>query len=189
MLSATDPLRAHPQRILVAGVSGAGKTTFAGRLGQLLQVPHTEIDSLFHGPNWTQRTDFMADVDRLTQGRGWVTEWQYGQARGMLAQRADTLIWLDFPMPVSMWRLIRRTVGRRLRHQELWNGNVEPALHRVFTDRDHIIRWGWRTRSKLKAAVPALEKAQPELQIVRLRSPREAEHWVKSLRRSLAAGW
>ncbi|POH74229.1 AAA family ATPase [Arthrobacter glacialis] len=189
MLSATDPLPARPQRILVAGVSGSGKTSLAGRLGQLLEVPHTEIDALFHGPNWTERTDFMADVDHLSSAPGWVTEWQYRQARPLLAERADTLLWLDFPMPVSMWRLIRRTARRRLRREELWNGNFEGPLWTLFTDRDHIIRWGWQTRNKLKAAIPVLAQSQPHLQVVRLRSPREVEHWVKNLRHALAAGW
>lgn len=55
----------------------------------MLDVPHTEIDSLFHGPNWTPRQSFVADVEALTNAEAWVTEWQYGQARGMLAQRAD----------------------------------------------------------------------------------------------------
>lgn len=189
MFSATDPLPALPRRVLVAGVSGSGKTTIARRLGQLLEVPHTEIDSLFHGPNWEPRADFMADVGRFSNAPGWVTEWQYGQARPLLAERADTLVWLDFPVPVSMWRLIRRTARRRLRREELWNGNFEGSLWAVFTDRDHIIRWGWQTRNKLKAAVPVLAQTRPQLQIVRLRSPREAELWVNNLRHALAAGW
>ena len=33
-------------RIVVAGPSGSGKTTFAARLGRLLDIPHTEMDSL-----------------------------------------------------------------------------------------------------------------------------------------------
>ncbi|MHA7306188.1 P-loop NTPase family protein [Arthrobacter sp. TMN-49] len=189
MLSALNPLPLRPQRILIAGVTGAGKTTLASRLGELLQVPHTELDSLFHGPDWVPRESFVDDVEVLTRCPGWVSEWQYNMVRVMLAERADTLIWLDFSFRTSMWRLIRRTIRRRLRHQELWNGNYEGPLRAVFTDRDHIIRWGWRTRNKFKVAVPALERTQPHLHIVRLRSPREAELWVQELRHALAAGW
>ena len=36
-------------RILIAGPSGSGKTTFAARLGRLLGIPHTEMDSLHWG--------------------------------------------------------------------------------------------------------------------------------------------
>ena len=187
MFTASDPLPEHPQRILVAGVSGAGKTTLARRLAALLGIGYTELDSLFHGPNWEPRAEFMSDVDRLTQDLTWVSEWQYATVRRMLASRADTLIWLDYPMPLSMARLIRRTVRRRRQREELWNGNYEGPLWGIFTDADHIIRWGWRTRNKLKALVPTLEQKFPGLRVVRLRSPREADAWLGRLAEQLAA--
>lgn len=181
MLSAADPLPRRPQRILVAGVSGSGKTTLARHIARRLKLQHTEIDSLFHGPNWEPRAAFTDDVEQFSSAPSWVTEWQYGAVRRMLAGRADTLVWLDFPVPVSMARLIRRTVSRRLRRIELWNGNLEPALHTLFTDSEHIIRWGWRTRNKLKVLVPTLEDKFPGLCVVRLVSPAEAEAWLGRL--------
>lgn len=154
-----------------------------------MEVPHTEIDSLFHGPNWVPRAEFMSDVEQLTQEPGWVTEWQYGAARPLLAARADTLVWLDFPVPVSMARLIRRTVRRRLGRVELWNGNVEGPLYTLFTDPDHIIRWGWRTRHKLRKSMPGVRAAHPQLAIVHLRSPRQAECWLLGLANAVEHGW
>lgn len=173
----------------MAGVSGSGKTTLAARIGGLLGLPHTEIDSLFHGPNWVPRAEFMSDVEHLTQEPGWVTEWQYRLVRPLLAARADTLVWLDFPVPVSMARLVRRTVRRRLGRVELWNGNLEGPLHTLFTDADHIIRWGWRTRHKLREAMPRVRTAHPQLTIVHLRSPRQAERWLRGLANAVEHGW
>ncbi|MGO2542611.1 MAG: AAA family ATPase [Specibacter sp.] len=181
MLTAADPLPARPHRVLVAGVSGSGKTTLAGQLARILALPCTELDSLYHGPNWMPRTDFEDDVDQLTRAPGWVTEWQYRQVRRLLAGRADTLVWLDFPVRVSMARLIRRTVRRRLRAEELWNDNFEGPLWTIFTDRDHIIRWGWRTRHTLKGLVPSLEGKFPGLHVVRLTSPAEVDAWRERL--------
>lgn len=187
MFTAADPPPEHPQRILVTGVSGAGKSTFARRLATLLGMKYTELDSLFHGPNWEPRAQFADDVDHLTQEPRWVTEWQYGAVRPLLAERADTLIWLDYPVAVSMRRLIWRTVRRRLRREELWNGNYEGPLWGIFSDHDHIIRWGWRTRNSLRTLVPQLDSAIPGLHVVRLRSPREAEAWVSQLASSRVA--
>ena len=79
-------------RILIAGPSGSGKTTFAARLGRILNIPHTEMDSLHWGPNWTPRPSFEADVQALIERPAWITEWQYPQARGRLLERADVVI-------------------------------------------------------------------------------------------------
>ncbi|NII40451.1 adenylate kinase family enzyme [Curtobacterium flaccumfaciens] len=62
--------------------------------------------------------------------------------RQLLAERADTLVWLDLPKPVAFVRLLRRTVRRRLQRTALWNGDVEPPLWTFCTREDHILRWG-----------------------------------------------
>jgi adenylate kinase family enzyme len=181
MFGASDPVDWTPRRVLVAGVSGVGKTTLASAISSILGVPHTEIDALFHGPDWVPRESFLRDVETLTSKDAWVTEWQYTQVRPLLARRADTLVWLDLPVRVALWRLITRTLRRSRSGVELWNGNVEPPLRRIFVDRDHIIRWGVRTRRKLKPVVPRLESEYPGLRVVRLRSQRDVEVWLATL--------
>ncbi|CAM3457694.1 AAA family ATPase [Nocardioides dubius] len=178
MLGADDPLPIRPRRILVAGVSGSGKTTLAARIADAVGSPHTEIDALFHGPDWTPRPEFLDDVAALIAQPVWVTEWQYASARALLAARADTLLWLDLPFRVTLWRVVRRTVRRSRRREVLWNGNVEPPLHSMLTDRDHIIRWAIRTRRKYPALVARAAAAHPGLVVVRLRSQREIDAWL-----------
>jgi adenylate kinase family enzyme len=178
LLAATDGLPRRPQRVLVAGTSGAGKTSVAARLGQALALPHVEIDALFHGPGWTPRLSFTFEVDTFSAQRAWVTEWQYDSVRALLAERADLLVWLDLPRARVMRQVISRTVGRRLRRQRLWNANVEPPLWTIFTDREHIVRWAWTTHPESAQRVLALAEQRPELMIVRLRSWREVQHWL-----------
>lgn len=179
MIGSDDPLPSRPQRVLVAGVSGVGKTTLAGRVSRILDVPYTEIDALFHGENWTPRDAFMSDVDAFTRRDAWVTEWQYSVARPLLAERADLLIWLDLPfMRVTLPRVIRRTIRRRARREPLWNGNTEGPLLTFFSDPEHIVRWAWSTRHKYIESVPRLEADHENLIVVRLRTQREVERWV-----------
>lgn len=166
----------------MAGVSGVGKTTLAGRIARTIGAPHTEIDALFHGPGWVPREEFLDDVRALTAQDAWVTEWQYASARPLLAERADVLVWLDLPFfTTTLPRVIRRTVRRRLRREELWNGNTEGPLHTFFTDREHIVRWAWSTRNKYRAGVPQAAAEFPHLAVVRLRSRREVERWLTGL--------
>ena len=182
MLSARQTLPGPtPARVLVAGVSGVGKTTVARRIGEKLGLPHTEIDSLFHGPNWTPRSAFDAEVRELVARPAWVTEWQYSSARPVLAARADLLVWLDLPFRVTLARVIRRTLRRARTRETLWNGNVEPGLWHAVTDAEGIIVWAVKTRKKYRREVPALEAEHPGLAIVRIRSQREADAWLSRL--------
>jgi adenylate kinase family enzyme len=175
VLGAGDPLPGRPRRVLVAGASGSGKTTLARRLSAVLGVPHVEIDALRHGPGWEPREAFEADVDAFSSGPEWVTEWQYDQVRGTLALRADLLVWLDLPRRVVMRQVVLRTVRRRLRREELWNGNTEPPLHELFTDPEHVVRWAWSSYGWSAQRVTALPD---DLTVVRLRSRRETRRWL-----------
>lgn len=178
MLSVHDPLPTRPRRVLVAGVSGSGKSTLARRIGELLDLPYTEVDALHHGAGWTKRPEFEADVDAFTSQGSWVTEWQYSIVRGLLAERADLMVWLDLPYPLVLSRVVRRTLRRRLRREVLWNGNVEPPLHTFFTDPEHVVRWSISTRNLNRQRVPALEAAHPHLVVVRLRRDRDVQRWL-----------
>lgn len=160
-----------------------GKTTLAAEVARRLDIPHVEIDALFHGPDWTPRPAFEADVAAFTAEEAWVTEWQYGSARELVADRAEVLVWLDLPFRLTLARVVRRTVGRRLRREVLWNGNTEGPLHTVLTDPEHIIRWSISTRRKYGQLVPEAVAARPHLQLVRLRSRREVEQWLAGLSR------
>ncbi len=162
----------------MAGTSGSGKTTLASCIGEVLGIRHVEIDALFHGPGWTPRVTFAAEVEAFSAEPDWVTEWQYGTVRDLLAQRADLLVWLDLSRATVMGRVVRRTVRRRLLRQVLWNGNIEPPLWTVFTDSEHIVRWAWSTHHKSARRVAAVHQQRPNLVIVRLPNQRDVEHWI-----------
>ena len=176
-----------PRRIVIAGTSGAGKTTLARQVGEKLGLPHTEIDALFHGPDWTPRPEFQADIEELVQQERWVTEWQYPAARPLLAAHADTLLWLDYPRALIMWRVVKRTLKRWATREELWNGNREPGLWHAFTHKEGIARWAWETYELTEERVRQLEASGAQIDIVRLRSPRQASAWLQRAQAALAA--
>lgn len=147
-------------------------------LSQALNVPHVEIDALFHGPGWTPRESFAVEVEAFSSRPTWVTEWQYHDARRVLSERADLLVWLDLSRATVMRQVVMRTIRRRLHRQVLWNGNMEPPLWTILTDREHIVRWAWTTHHKSAERIALLGRQRPELDIVRLRSWSEARRWL-----------
>jgi len=184
MLSASDPLPLRPERVLIAGVTGAGKTALARRAASHWNLVHHEIDALHHGPNWTPRPDFLDDVRAFAATDRWVTEWQY-TSKGtdpILAPRAQLVVWLDYPWPIVRARLLRRTLGRSILRTRMYNGNVEKPIWQMIATRDpeeSILAWQSTTRHKWEERMPRVEADFPHLTIVRLRHPRETEQWLR----------
>ena len=151
----------------------------AARIAAVLGIHHVEIDALFHGPDWTPRPTFEADVHRFAAEPAWVTEWQYSLVRAHLAERADLLVWLDLPRALVMRQVVRRTLIRRLRRQHLWNGNVEPPLRTFFSDPEHVVRWAWNTHHRNQVRTSELVRQRPDLTVVRLRDRIQVAHWLQ----------
>ncbi|OAN42335.1 MULTISPECIES: hypothetical protein [Mycobacteriaceae] len=187
LLGPLDPLPSTTRRILVTGSSGAGKSTLRETISTTLHLPTVEIDSLHHGPHWTPRQTFAADVDDFTSGPSWVVEWQYSQVRAMLLDRADVLVWLDHSRWTVTHRVVRRTLRRRIRRIELWNGNHEPPLRTIFTDREHIIRWSWRTHRKRRCEALDVAHGVGGPLVVRLAGQHQVDTWVRGPLAKLAA--
>lgn len=187
LLRPLDPLPPTTRRILVTGSSGAGKSTLRETISTTLHLPTVEVDALHHGPHWTPRPSFVADVDDFTSGPSWVVEWQYSQVRALLLDRADMLVWLDHSRWTVIHRVVRRTLRRRVHRIELWNGNREPPLRTIFTDREHIIRWSWRTHRKRRCeALDVAHRIGGPL-VVRLAGQHQVDTWVRGPLAQLAA--
>lgn len=174
----------HPQlgrRVIVLGTTGSGKTTLAGRLAKSLGCTHIEMDALHWEPNWTEAPTqvFRERVQKAVTHERWVMDGNYGVVRDITWPAADTVVWLDYPLPIILWRLMRRTLRRVFLHEELWNGNRERFATQFLT-RDSLFLWLFKTYWRRRREYPEL-LARPEyahLTLIHLRSPREAQRWL-----------
>ena len=165
-------------RIAITGPSGSGKTTVAAELARTLGIRHVEVDALHHGPNWEScGADVLRErVSKATEGDDWVTDSTYHTMLGdLIVRRADVLVWLDLPVPLVMWRLLRRTHVRNRDQVELWNGNVEPGWRESL---GYLIRPAFRTAFRNRRRFPAL---YANVNMRRLRSDRDVRAFVQSI--------
>ncbi len=168
------------RRIAVIGTTGSGKTTLAHELAQRLGYRHVELDALHWEPNWVEASleVFQERVTQALAGDTWVIDGNYGKVRDIVWARADTIVWLDYALPVILWQLIVRTTKRVITRQELWNGNREGW--RAFWGRDSLFLWALSSHPRHRRDYPALLK-QPEyshLALIHLHSPRETQAWL-----------
>ena len=173
------------RRIVIVGTSGSGKTTLARQLAGLLHVRHVELDAFQWQPDWTplDKDSFRERLAEALTCDGWVVDGNYFGYRDLTHARADTLVWLDYPLSLVLWRVSVRTARRLVQRTELWNGNRE-RLRSVFS-RDSIILWALtsygrnRRRYRQLLANPGPDVAH--LRIISLRSPRATAAWLRSL--------
>jgi adenylate kinase family enzyme len=172
------------RRISVMGNSGSGKSTLARQLSAALGIPHLELDGVFHQPGWQPLPtgEFRARVAAFIAADAWVVDGNYRSALGgIVARRADTVIFLDLPRHLVMRQVIGRTLRRMATREELWNGNRERWSNLLRLDpQESIIRWAWTQYSgyqeKFRAATADPELAHVEF--IRLTSRAEVADLV-----------
>ena len=170
-------------RIAVIGPSGSGKTWLSSQLASALELRHVEIDALHHGPNWEACSPevLRERVAGATDGDGWVSDGTYHQMIGELVfERVETVAWLDLPLRLVMWRLVRRTYLRKRRRIELWHGNLEgpwrESVRYLFWP---AFKRGFENRRQL----PALFARHPHLSVHRLRSDEAVRGFADAMQR------
>lgn len=172
------------RRVNVVGTSCSGKTTFAAALAARLGVAHVELDALHWEPNWTEAPDgvMRERVAAAVESEAWVVDGNYSVSRDLVWDRADAVIWLDFPLRIILRRYLART-RRRLRSQEeIWagTGNRERWKNHL-VGREGLLWWILTTYRRRRREYPALLGQHPELAVVHLRSPAEADAWLARL--------
>ena len=172
------------QRVHVVGTTGSGKTTVAAALSACLNLKHVELDAHHWQPNWSEPLlpAFRQKVKDALSGDSWVVDGNYGKVRDLIWPRADTIVWLDYPLLVILWQLTRRTFARIFFRQELWSGNRESLRTALFS-RDSLFLWALKTYRRRRRDYPQL-LALPEyahLTAIQLASPRQAKRWLSSL--------
>ncbi|MEU0436189.1 adenylate kinase [Streptomyces sp. NPDC006290] len=171
------------ERILVVGVTGAGKSTLARAVSGRLGMPYHEMDALFfNGPGWAVNDKLAEDVSRLAAGPRWIVDsLGHPEVRDLLWTRADTVIWLDYPRHVVMPRVLRRSIRRTVTREVIFGGNRETW--REWLRRDHPAWWSWSQHGTRHDEIErrTLDSSFAPLDTLCFRHPEETAAWVASL--------
>ncbi len=158
------------QRIAIVGCSGGGKSTLARELGAALNLPIVHLDALFWKPGWTEGDpdEFRADVEGAVAADRWICEGNFIKASELRFQRADTIVWIELPITLCLWRAFWRAVtGFGVSRADLAPGCPEKIDFEFYR---YIWNWNRLTRPRMQLAIKALA---PRTELVRIRNDRE----------------
>ncbi len=158
------------KRVMIFGASGSGKSTLARDLGAITGLPVVHIDPFYWKPGWVQRdkAETTALVREVMARDRWVFEGNHHATFPERIARADTVVFLDFPTGLRLWRVIRRTL-RSL-------GRTRPDMGTGCPERfdaEFLFKWvaGYRRRSYAR-----------DLEVVNTLPERITYHHLKSAR-------
>lgn len=169
------------QRIAIIGSSGAGKSTLARELGAILGLEVVHLDVHYWQPGWVPTPE--AEWDRinreLVQKEQWIIDGNYSRTMEVRMAAADTIIYLDLPRWLCVWRVLKRTL-LRLPRPDLATGCQE----RLGIDTLRFLKWIWdypqRSRSR---TLQRLQKYATGRETVILHNTAEVKRFLTCLRR------
>jgi adenylate kinase family enzyme len=166
------------KRVLVIGSSGAGKSTFSRKLGEKTNLPIIHLDRLFWSPNWieTPKDEWRAKVEKALAGDSWIIDGNYSATLAQRLERCDTVIFLDMPRAVCVYRILKRVVVNY--------GGVRPDMAEgcgeKFDWQFVKLVWNYPNRSKPKVERILAEHERAKT-IYRLKSKKEIEKFLSEL--------
>lgn len=166
------------KRILVIGSGGAGKSTFARRLHEATGLKLIHLDKVFWQPNWTEmpKDEWKKQVENLVKGDEWIMDGNFGGTMEMRVKACDTVIFLDMPRTLCIYRALKRVAAYRKTTRPDMAEGCDEKFDLEF------LSWIWNFSKTTKPKIEKLlEKYRNEKKIIRLKSKKEVESFFTNL--------
>jgi adenylate kinase family enzyme len=166
------------KRVIVIGSGGSGKSTFSRQLGDITGLPVVHLDRLHWHPGWvgTPVEAWREIVAREIEKPEWIMDGNFGGTREMRMRAADTIILLDLPRWLCMWRVLKRSVK--------YYGRTRPDMTEGCNEKfdPEFLLWVWNYRNaSRKRAMSELEKVG-EKEVIILKSRKEVSQFLERAR-------
>lgn len=161
------------KRVLVIGPCGAGKSTLSVELGRRLGLPVHHMDQLKWRPGWVECGDdeLRTELAAIVSTDRWLIDGNYGGTLAERLARADTVVYLDYPIRLCLWRVTRRILRYRGRTRpDMTEGCPERFDLDFFL---YLMMWNSGPRPRTEARLDGYSG-----RIVRLTSPKALERWL-----------
>lgn len=162
--------------MLIIGPCGAGKSTLSIELGRRLGLPVHHIDQLHWQPGWVEgdKGELKAKLDAIVAGERWLIDGNYGGTMATRLARADTVVYLDYPIRLCLWRLLKRI--------RTYRGHTRPDMTADCPERFdlpfflYVMTWNRGPRRRTEEKLKSFKGA-----IVRIANPRALASWLTTL--------
>jgi adenylate kinase family enzyme len=168
-------------RIMIVGQPGSGKSTLAQALGARTNLPVIHIDKIHWQPGWVERsksekTRLCLEAEQRSQ---WIFEGGHSATWPNRLARSDMIIWLDLPVGLRLWRVLRRAIKGLGRTRPDMSDGCPERLSSL----PEFVGYIWTTRNSARARIAQLISTAPSgCKVVHLCSDLDSAEFLGSFR-------
>lgn len=164
------------KQVSVIGCPGAGKTMFSKELARVTGLPLVHLDRMYHDKAHAYETDkesWRARVAREVAKPRWIIDGNYKSTFDIRLPQSDTIIFLDYPTRVSIWRAAKRRVQFRKTVRDdmpsTWKERLDWDFFKFILTFNHTIA------PHMRNMLASLE----DKNVVIIKNHRQAERYLK----------
>ena len=163
------------KRIIVIGCGGAGKSTFSRNLSDKLNIPVYHLDKIFWNRGWisTPREQFDIKIENLVNKDKWIMDGNYIRTLDMRAKNADTIIFINMPTHICLYRVIKRRV--------IYKGKSRPDMSEGCPEGVDLEFFKWILTYNKKVRPEILERLKKynDKTVIILNSKKEVKDFIE----------
>lgn len=164
-------------KIAILGITGSGKSTVSRRVAEKTGLPLFHMDALFWKTTWEEEVPeaeyIRGQEGILKNNQRWIIEGWINPKLIERVKQADLIIYLDY----AGWRAAWRYSVRAVKHRKVARPELPPDCVDTFKLHRFLIILSRGERSEIE---DVLKQASVESKVVRLRSPREMEKYLRT---------
>lgn len=168
------------KRIALVGSSGSGKSTLAMDIGRILDIEVWHLDAILWKPNWilTPREEQKQIQSQLVNRESWIIDGNYQSTLDIRLEAADTIIFLDMPRTLCLYRVLKRRLMYHNRSRPDMQADCKERIDFQF------LKWIWEFPSKKRPQMQQkLMNLKMDKQIITLKSPQEVKKFLADMQR------
>lgn len=161
------------ERVVVIGCAGSGKSTLARQLASQTGLPLVERDALGQEGS----PGYMSAIAAMAAQPRWILDGPPYYADALVYAAADTVVFLDYPKALVLWRVLRRTATIEMLRRPA--GAHRPQGLAALRDREHPLRWAWTSHTDRHLEGLALMAQPGPAEILRFTRPAMVRRWFR----------
>ncbi|MBE5760124.1 MAG: hypothetical protein E7332_08910 [Clostridiales bacterium] len=168
-------------KCIIIGSPGSGKSWLGRLLSEKTNIPLYPLDLYYWNAGWqpTEREEWIKKQQEMIAGENWIIEGNYKSTLDLRIAAADTIIFLDMPRLLCIWRIICR---RNKKRPDLPEGLREPFDREFF----EFLKLAWDFPKTERQSIIQKLSCQPSagkniLHIIHIRTKKQLKNYIAQL--------